>query len=444
MPLERLRLDVPRELLEQHKLRFVVGKEVLQPQVTPAETEKDRTAIELPLSRPIVGALRLEVSYALPQQRLSASSSAALDLPLAIPRDGNIVNNSAAISAQPGIRIDQREGPWNAIDAVPGLSGTDSPLRLTASDAADGLRLAISRDDGRLQNATFVDRAWIQTWLTETVRQDRIVYRFTSNEDQLRLELPTGISARDVELKLDGQPVAPVGSASGPLIVVLPSGAERREHLLELRYQFEDRGPHNGSLVLEAPKWDNHVKIRRTYWQLLLPSDEHLVKASGDLTAEYDWVWNDDYLGVRRVPLKDDEQLEQWVGLARLAKPVDENVGLAGPCESWCPDHPEHANRYLFSTAGQEGRFELVVVRRWLLLLIASAVPLVVGLMLIYFPALRRLRVLIAAGVVALVVALIYPEPALLFAQAGSLGLLLVLAALRRARIVSGDRPHAG
>jgi len=431
VPLERLKLDVPRELLEQHQLKFVVGKEVLQPQVTPAETEKDRTAIELPLSRPIVGALRLEVSYSIPQQRLSASSSAALDLPLAIPRDGNIVNNSATISAQPGIRIDQREGPWNAIDAPPGLPGADSSLRLTASDAADGLRLAISRDDGRLQSATFVDRAWIQSWLTESVRQDRVVYLFSSNEDQLRLELPAGISAADVELMLDGQPLAPVASPSGPLIVVLPPDAERREHLLELRYQFEGRGPHNGSLVLEAPKWDNHVKIRRTYWQLLLPSDEHLVKASGDLTAEYDWTWNDDYLGFRRVPLKDDAQLEQWVGLARLAKPADASTSAeSGRVTPEPPDHPEHANRYLFSTAGQEGRFEVVVIRRWLLLLVASTAALAIGLALIYFPALRETRALVAAAAVALILAIIYPEPALLFAQAGSLGVLLVLAAL--------------
>jgi PAS domain-containing protein len=438
VPLERLRLDVPRGLLEQHKLKFVVGKEVLQPQVTPAETEKDRTAIELPLSRPIVGALRLEVSYALPQQRLSASASAALDLPLAIPRDGNIVNNSAAISAQLGIRIDQREGPWNAIDAVPGLPAADAALRLTASDAADSLRLAISRDDGRLQSTTFVDRAWIQSWLTESVRQDRVVYLFTSNEDQLRLELPAGIRAGDVELMLDGQPLPPVASPSGPLIVVLPADAERREHVLELRYQFEGRGPHNGSLVLESPKWDNHVKIRRTYWQLLLPTDEHLVKASGDLTAEYDWTWNDDYLGVRRVPLKDDEQLEQWVGLTRFAKRVDASAS-AGAVRATpaAPDHPEHANRYLFSTAGQEGRFEVVVIRRWLLLLVASAGALAIGLVLIYFPALRRARALVAAAAVALIVALIYPEPALLFAQAGSLGLLLVLAALVLRGIVS-------
>ncbi len=432
VPLERLRLDVPRGLLEQHKLKFVVGKEVLQPQVTPAETEKDRTAIELPLSRPIVGALRLEVSYALPQQRLSASASAALDLPLAIPRDGNIVNNSAAVSAQPGIRIDQREGPWNAIDAVPGLpGGTDAALRLTASDAADSLRLAVSRDNGRLQSTTFVDRAWIQSWLTESVRQDRVVYLFTSNEDQLRLELPAGISAGDVELMLDGQPLPPAASPSGPLIVGLPADAERREHLLELRYQFDGRGPHNGSLVLEAPKWDNHVKIRRTYWQLLLPTDEHLVKASGDLTAEYDWTWNDDYMGVRRVPLKDDEQLEQWVGFARFAKPIDASTSAsAGRPIPAAPDHPEHANRYLFSTAGQEGRFQVVIIRRWLLLLVASAGALAIGLALIYFPALRRTRALIAAAAVASIIALIYPEPALLFAQAGSLGLLLVLAAL--------------
>jgi hypothetical protein len=235
---------------------------------------------------------------------------------------------------------------------------------------------------------------------------------------------------------LDGQPLAPVAGQSGQLVIVLPPDAERREHLLELRYQFEDRGAHNGSLVLEAPKWDNHVNIRRTYWQLLLPSDEHLLKASGDLTAEYDWVWNDDYLGFRRVPLKDDSQLEQWVGLARFAKPADASAepGHAAPEP---PDHPERVNRYLFSTAGQEGRFQVVVVRRWLLLLIASAAALAVGLALMYFPVLRRMRVVAAAAAIAVAVAIVYPEPALLLAQSGSLGLLLLFVALVLRGIVS-------
>ena len=225
--------------------------------------------------------------------------------------------------------------PGTSSDAPPGPPGTDQPLRLTAADAADALRLAITRDDSRLQSTTFVDRAWIQTWLTESVRQDRVAYLFTSNEDQLRLELPGGISAGDVELMLDGQPVPPVAGSSGSLIVALPPDAARREHLLELRYQFADRGPHNGSLVLEAPKWDTHVSIRRTYWQLLLPSDEHVLKASGDLSAEYDWAWNDDYLGFRRVPLKDDSQLEQWIGLTRFAKPVGRSPAAElEPCGS--------------------------------------------------------------------------------------------------------------
>ena len=86
------------------------------------------------------------------------------------------------------------------------------------------------------------------------------------------------------------------------------------------------------------------------------------------------------------------------------------------------PDHPEHVNRYLFSTAGQEGRFGVVVVRRWLLLLIASAVVLAIGLALIYFPILRRMRVLAAVAAVAIIAAIVFPDPALLIAQAGSLG----------------------
>lgn len=436
VPLERLRLDVPRALLEQRRLRFAVGKETLQPQATPSETDPARTAVSISLPRPILGAFRLEISFTMPEPRPAGSASAPLDLPLSVPRDGSIVANTAAITAQPGVRIDQREGAWNPLETPAASAGADQTLRLAASDPTDELRLAISRDDSRLQSATFVDRAWIQTWLTESVRQDRIAYWFSTNEDQLRLELPVGIGAADVELTLDGQPLTPSATPSGPLVIALPPESERREHVLELRYQFADRGPHDGSLVLEAPKWENHVTIRRTYWQLLLPADEHLLKAAGDLTPEYDWMWNSADFGLRRVPLKDDAQLEQWVGLTRVGKAADPSA--AGPARvAEIDEQPGRVNRYLFSTAGQGGRFQVVIVRQWLLLLIASAVVLAIGLALIYFPRLRAMRTLVAAAAVAIVAAIVFPDPALLLAQAGSLGLLLIAAALLLRRLTS-------
>ena len=223
----------------------------------------------------------------------------------------------------------------------------------------------------------------------------------------------------------------PAASPANHLVVVLPPDSERHEHLLQLRYQFADRGPHNGSISLEAPKWLTKATIRRTYWQLLVPSDEQVLKASSDLSAEYDWVWNPAFFGLRRVPLKDDAQLEQWIGLRSTSATSDTSAtNLAARPTTETSDRLENVNRYLFSTAGQGGRYEVVLMRRWLLLLFASAAALAIGLAMIYFSALRQLRVLAAIAAIVIIVAIVYPDLTILIAQSAALGLALIVAAL--------------
>ncbi len=429
VPLEHLRLEVGRELLEQHKLKFALGTEALEPQVVPSQTAPDRTTVELVLPRPLLGAVRLDVSYIIPSPRTSATKAVPLDLPLALPRDGTIADNSATVSAASGILVEQRESPWSVVDAGATQSGADQPLRLTATDPVESLRLAILRDDSRAQGTTFVDRAWIQSWVTESQRQDRVEYRFTTGEDQLRLDLPTGVAASDVEATLDGQLLSPQTGQSNQFVITVPQDSVRREHLLELRYQFANREPQNTSLALDAPQWGNHVNIRRTYWQVLLPTDEQVLGASSDLSAEFEWAWNSGFVGLHRVPLKNDGQLEDWIGTSDFAASAPAGA-LARLTPGNTSEHFNNVNRYLFSSAGQVGRASLFVVRRWVLLLLSSAIVLAIGLSLIYFPLLRRLRVVVAVLAIAMILAAIYPDPAILIAQAGCLGLLLIFAAL--------------
>lgn len=441
VPLERIRLSVARGLLEQHKFKFTIGGETLEPQSVATQMAPDRSAIELVLPRPLLGAFRLEVSYIVSAPRTSASAVAPLDLPLALPRDGTIADNSATVSAGPNLHVEQRDGPWSGVETASTGAGSDQPLRLTASDPVESLRLAVHRDDNQAQGATFVDRAWIQSWITESLRQDRIEYRFTTGADQLRLGLPSGIRATDVEAALDGQPIMPQAGPANSLIVTLPQDSERREHLLQLRYQFADRGPHNGSLALDAPRWESRANVRRTYWQLLLPADEQVLGASNDLSAEYNWVWNGEFFGLHRAPLKDDAQLEDWIGTGQFGGLAAVGSAQLTSDRGDMAEHFENANTYLYSMAGQEGRFTVVVVRRWVLLLFSSALALAIGLSLIYFPALRRLRIMVAGLAGAMIFAVIYPDPAILIAQAGCLGVLLIFASLVLKRLV--NRPTA-
>jgi hypothetical protein len=432
-PLDRLSVEVPRSLFDERKLRFSIGGETVEAHELGEQPAVERRSVQLPLKQLTTGPIRLEIHFTLPQQNLVATSSTSLAIPMVTPTDAQVTANTASLVADAGIRLEQREGPWSVTEAK-NTPGPQPALHLAAPEAAPELRLALSLDEGRTMGATYIDRAWIQSWLTENVRQDRAVYNFTSDEDQLRVLLPAGIAASGVEAALDGKEIAPTMDAEGAIVVGLPTDAVRREHLLQLRYQFEARSAPNGWLSFDTPRFDHQVKVRRTYWQLVVPVDENLLSASRDLAAEFNWAWRDDGLGFERFPVKEQRQLEQWVGLMA----ADNSTGAANSAGSakFSDELPKRTNRYLFSSIGSETRFEVVIVRRWLLLLTASLGMLLTGLALMYVPPLRSPRVILAAAVMLLIAVLIWPDPMVLLAQAASVGLCLAVLALMLRRLV--------
>ena len=161
VPIERLRLEVPREQLEQHKLKFAILGESLVPQMTPGETAPERAAIELPLPRPMIGAFRLDIAYSIAAPRRIGSPSTSLDLPLAVPGDGIISGNTAEVTASPEIRVEQRDGAWGPIDTAMALvPGVEQPLRLSAAEAVDTLQLQLSRDVNRCRTRLSIARGF--------------------------------------------------------------------------------------------------------------------------------------------------------------------------------------------------------------------------------------------------------------------------------------------
>jgi hypothetical protein len=105
-------------------------------------------------------------------------------------------------------------------------------------------------------------------------------------------------------------------------------------------------------------------------------------------------------------------------------------------------DLPSQTNRYLFSAAGAEGDFEILIAKRWMLLFGASLAALLVGLALMYVPLLRGARVLTGAAAILLIAVLIWPEPALLLAQAATFGVCLALLALLLQKLVARGNRH--
>ncbi len=429
-PLDRLTLDVPRQLYDDGRLKFAIDGKSVEAREVGEQPAADRRSVHIPLKQPLVGAVRLTISYRMPESPLPSSGTAAFGIPLVVPTDSRLLSHLALVAVDAGIHVEQREGPWSVSDGARDASPGSTILRLSANESAPEIRLAAGLDARQAGDVTFIDRAWIQTWLTTNVRQDRAVYNVVTDAPQLRLTLPAGISPADVELIVDGKDAAPAATTAASLTIDIPAG--HRNHVLELRYQFAGLGAASGWQGFDVPQFDKQVKLRHLYWQLVVPSDETLLGAGGGLSADYIWSWRDFGLGFERVSLKEQRQLEDWVGLpAASAK---------GPINSAADEPPPSSNRYLFSALGGSAKLEIMLAPRWLVMLVASFTALLSGLSVIYLPALRRPRTLIAAAAGLLVLIVVWPDPAVLIAQAASLGLGLSLFAFALQRVFAGWR----
>jgi hypothetical protein len=332
------------------------------------------------------------------------------DVPLVMPADGALSRNRLYVAAPHGIEVRRRGDAWEVAEGLAGRSPHQSGLALSAESRLGQVSLAIQRQD--VVN-TVVEAAWVQTYLAPSARWERAVFLLTSDQKQLELTLPDGVDFRQVEVlvgseEADGRQRVPVEPLTPEprLRIPLPGDSDRRQGV-EVQYGFLDPRPPAGRLSLELPRLAEQVWVQKTYWELLLPPNEHLIVAPEGLTGEYRWGWTGSFWG--RKPLLGQAQLEAWAHAPR-----------AGAV-------PEQTSRYLFSSLTPVGRCELRTANRWQIVLIASSAVLALGLLLIYVPAFRHPALLLVAAIALLAAIAVYPGPVLLAAQAASLGVALTL-----------------
>ena len=255
----------------------------------------------------------------------------------------------------------------------------------------------------------------VQSWLTSTARRDRAVFQGVTDRKELAVRLPSDAAADRTLAFVNGRQVGPRVLADGRLLVSLAGQAPdeddpaTRRFVVDLQYDFRGSRPPQGSLRLEFPRLDHDTWIRRMYWQLVLPANEHLISN----------------------PERTDQRIHLDLGGLFLGSAA---AGRSGQLESWAgatprDPLPEQANCYLFSGLGPIEQAEVGTAERTWIVLWASGAALVAGMLLIYVPGIRHPAVLLVLGIGILAVGAIAPEPTLLLAQAAILGLGLTLAA---------------
>ncbi|MBR6436892.1 MAG: hypothetical protein IKS45_10320, partial [Thermoguttaceae bacterium] len=93
----------------------------------------------------------------------------------------------------------------------------------------------VKRRKGMVWDSLTIDRAWIQTFLTPTRRQDSASFRFVSTTPQITLALPPEVDMGSLQVLLDSKPTDQFHPEQGQRFVITVP-VDRQTHILEISY----------------------------------------------------------------------------------------------------------------------------------------------------------------------------------------------------------------
>ncbi|MDR2643665.1 MAG: hypothetical protein LBC74_12820 [Planctomycetaceae bacterium] len=274
----------------------------------------------------------------------------------------------------------------------------------------DCLQLLISSRDRDIFGTTIVERAWIQTWLSDSLRVDRAVYVVSSSRDSLTIRVPDRVTPTKITVKKNGVTI-PVELTNGLQITIpLHESENGQANTIELWYQIPGIFRNKIQRVqFSLPQFNDDVLVRRSYWQLILPPNRFIPFIPTGWTPEYRYTYNGLLTGQKTAFTMSD------VGISQ--KSVDEVL------------ISDNASQFLFSSLSSSELVPFILVDRSVIVLISSSIALLAGLILVYFPKTRYVG--LVAGLVVVLPAILFWQSVsgLLFLQAASIGIVLAIAA---------------
>jgi hypothetical protein len=353
-------------------------------------------------------------------------------LPLVRPLDGRLGTHRLACRREPQFSVSlgstSEPSAWKQVSAAD--SSSNSSFELETNQPEEQIPLSMQALDSDSPAETFVERVWLQTWVSGDLRQERAAFRFRTAGSQIAVELaPQTPDA--LEVLMDGDRAQVLSREPGRVVVAvsqpgletdaLPAHGSMDSHTIELRYHIPIRTAPVTRHVMTPHQVVGSTALAESYWQIVLPADTHLIRSPAQMTAAGAWQWLGSFWGRR--PTRTQEELEAWSGATTRS-------GTLPP-----------QSEYLFTGLAPMSTMQFVTAPRWLIVLVASAMPLGLVLGYLHVPALRRPWGLTALALVLAGLALSFPAAALLLAQASALGLLLVVLATVIARLVVRPAP---
>ncbi|MBQ6829360.1 MAG: hypothetical protein IJO46_15225, partial [Thermoguttaceae bacterium] len=226
---------------------FVDGKPISPQNLTVESVDDNQTRRRVSLAdAPKIGSCVVTLQYEGETLEFDANSTRRFTVDLTQPENGTLLSNELTLYAPPSVALKYAENPkrfWRLEESGRAPDGRSTFQRFASATQEFGATFGGFLNAKDNLSSVIVDRAWLQTWLSDDVRVDRVAYRVSGRRDRLAIRLPDDVRQDRVAVSLDGVPFANVADAkhglfanAQTLVVPIPESARDREYVLELSY----------------------------------------------------------------------------------------------------------------------------------------------------------------------------------------------------------------
>ncbi len=443
-PLDRIDIWVPTSVARLPSLRvFLDGNDLNIGELTaksPVDSESTDSGGQsaesggvrwsIPLPQPKLGMVEVAFRYDLDASTVPASEQGKTwALPFLIPQTGNLERAELFAYADASHTLSSAEtGDWTVIHNSAAVENPRQELHAetVSSIHPAAIQLTLEPISEERAQQIVIERAFVQTWLTPSERQDRATLLLSMVSPRFRVQLPDGAVPEKVQALVNGRPADLQIEAPNRLLIDNPVPQEQVQ--LELFYPFATRPP-RGEMKFELPLIEDAPWMRRVYWQLVTPSNEHLIGPPSDYTSENVWQWQD--LAFRRHPRFQQAAMEDWSGASSQQPPA------------------ANCNVYLYSGFGNRHDLRVTTASRSFLLAVCSGTVFFVMAIGMVLPQGVRSGMGLVIVFALAAVSWVHLSLAILLCQGAALGVVLVCVSrllrwlMRRPQIGVSDHPSA-